>query len=121
MPSPLPRLNTRTQKGVLLVSAGILVLVACAAAVFVRQRQKAPVSPINATELRHLSENDSVSLLTIDGELMTATLKNGGRVQAVVTNQVAQSDMISSFDKLGVPIEYNSLRPSPWSNAVTWA
>jgi cell division protease FtsH len=120
MPSPLPRLSTRSQKGVLMVVAGVLILVLTALLTIVHLRQRPVVTSINATQLKQLASKPDISLLSVDGELMTVTLKDGSQLQAIVTNPAAQHDLITLFDQSSVPLEYSSLRPSPFSTAVTW-
>jgi len=67
-----------------------------------------------------MADSSQANLLKIDGELLTASLKDGTQVQAVVTNQVAQSELIAVYDKSSVPVEYTSLRPSTLSNTLAW-
>jgi len=67
-----------------------------------------------------MADSSQANLLKIDGELLTASLKDGTQVQAVVTNQVAQNELIALFDKSSVPVEYTSLRPSTLSNSLAW-
>jgi len=120
MPSPLPRLGKRVQKGVIFGSVGLLVSVLCVSFFVFRQHTSAAVRVVNSTELRQLADSSQANLLKIDGELLTASLKDGTQVQAVVTNPVAQSELIAQFDKSSVPVEYTSLRPSTLSNTLAW-
>jgi cell division protease FtsH len=103
-----------------MVAAGILILVVCAALILHYERQQAVTTPINATQLRQWADKPEVSLLSVDGELMTITLKNGSELRAVITNPAAQHDVINLFDQNSIPVEYSSLRPSPLSTALTW-
>jgi len=120
MPSPLPRLGKRVQKGVIFGSVGLLVSVLCVSFFVFRQHTSAAVKVVNSTELRQMADSSQANLLKIDGELLTASLKDGTQVQAVVTNPVAQSELIAQFDKSSVPVEYTSLRPSTLSNTLAW-
>src|SRR6266404_488585 len=120
MPSPLPRLGKRVQKGVIFGSVGLLVSVLCVSFFVFRQHPSAAVRVVNSTELRQMADCSQANLLKIDGELLTASLKDGTQVQAVVTNQVAQNELIALFDKSSVPVEYTSLRPSTLSNSLAW-
>ncbi len=120
MPSPLPRLGKRVQKGVIFGSVGLLVSVLCVSFFVFRQHTSAAVRVVNSTELRQMADSSQANLLKIDGELLTASLKDGTQVQAVVTNQVAQNELIALFDKSSVPVEYTSLRPSTLSNSLAW-
>jgi cell division protease FtsH len=85
-----------------------------------RQHTSAAVKVVNSTELRQMADSSHANLLKIDGELLTASLKDGTQVQAVVTNPVAQSELIALYDKSSVPVEYTSLRPSTLSNTLAW-
>ncbi len=101
-------------------SVGLLVSVLCVSFFVLRQHTSSAVRVVNSTELRQMADSSQANLLKIDGELLTASLKDGTQVQAVVTNQVAQSELIAVYDKSSVPVEYTSLRPSTLSNTLAW-
>src|SRR3954451_16484013 len=104
MPSPLPRLNERSQKGLFVFLLGLaLLLIGVGIYLFYGHEQPATRS-INATQLRQIGEAGQSTLLSVDGELLTVTLQDGTQSQAVVTNQAAQHDLITLFDKANVQV-----------------
>jgi cell division protease FtsH len=120
MASPLPRLIPQTQKTSFLIALGLLLLLVAASIFLFYQRHQPIIQQINATELRKLGEGTEAASLSIDGELLTVTKKNGVVAQAVVTNPTAQYEIASLFEKSGVPVGYVSMRPSPVSTAMSW-
>ncbi len=120
MPSPLPRLIPRTQK-IPFVIAGFVLLVLMSTSIFIiRERQQPLVQKINYTQLRALGESGTISSLKINGEELTITSADGTVSQAVVTNEAAQQEVVALFAKSGVPVEFSSLQPSPFSTALNW-
>ncbi|HKR02454.1 MAG TPA: AAA family ATPase, partial [Pyrinomonadaceae bacterium] len=120
MPSPLPRLIPRTQKANLFIIAGLLMLLAAAAALTVHQMRKPAVMKINSTQLRSIGESNTAQALNVDGELLTVTDKSGVVFQAIVTNPAAQHEIISQFDKNKVPVDYASLQPGLLQTSGYW-
>ena len=120
MPSPLPRLLPRTQKLSFVVAVGLLLLLIAASFFTIYSRQQPVVRSINYTELRTLGESGTASSLSIDGEQLTVTMRDGTISQAIVTNESAQQEIVSAFAKSNVPVEFRSLRPSPISSAMGW-
>ncbi len=120
MPSPLPRLLPRTQKLSFVVAIGLLLLLVAANFYTIYSRQKPVVHNINYTELRTLGESGTAASLSIDGEQLTVTGRDGIVSQAIVTNESAQQEIVTAFAKSNVPVEFRSLRPSPISSAMGW-
>ena len=120
MPSPLPRLNERSQKGLFVFLLGLALLLIGVGIYLLYGREQHAARSINATQLRQIGEAGQATLLSVDGELLTVTLQDGTQSQAVVTNQAAQHDLITLFDKGNVQVEYNSMRPGALSSALTW-
>jgi cell division protease FtsH len=110
----------RTQKLNLIVAAGLLLLLIAVSFFTFYTRHKPVVHNINYTELRALGESGTASSLSIDGEQLTVTGRDGSVSQAIVTNESAQQEIVSAFAKSNVPVEFRSLRPSPISSAMGW-
>jgi cell division protease FtsH len=113
-------LGKRVQKGAILGIVGLLVSALCVSFFLLRQHASTAVKVVNSTELRQMADSRQANLLKIDGELLTASLRDGTQIQAVVTNPVAQSELIALYDKSNVPVEYISLRPGTLSNTLAW-
>jgi cell division protease FtsH len=120
MPSPLPRSILQSQKLSFAAVAGVLLLLVGASAYTFYQRRQPLVKKINYTELRSLSEATTVASLSIDGELVTVTGRDGSISQAVVPISEGQQEIAASFARHGVPVDYASLRPSPLTTIVGW-
>jgi cell division protease FtsH len=70
--------------------------------------------------LRALGEASTATALSIDGELLTVTQRDGSISQAVVPNTEAQQEIADVFAKNNVPVDYQSLRPSPFTTIIGW-
>lgn len=119
---PLPRLIPRTQKPSQLVIGGAVLLTVFAiigVQAYLQARQPI-VRKINYTQLRALGDTSMASSLVVDGELLTVIHPDGTRAQAIVTNAVAQQEIIAAFDKQHVPIEFRSLEPGLLSSMLSW-
>ncbi|HEX8774954.1 MAG TPA: AAA family ATPase [Pyrinomonadaceae bacterium] len=120
MPSPLPRLLPHTQKPSFIVAVGLLLLLLVASFYILYARHSPVVHNINYTQLRTLGESGAASSLSVDGEQLTVTGRDGVISQAIVTNEAAQQEIVAAFAKSNVPVEFHSLRPSPLSTAMGW-
>lgn len=120
MPSPLPRSILQSQKLSVTAIVGLLLLLAGASVYTIYQRRQPLVKKINYTELRALSDASTVASLSIDGELVTLTGRDGSISQAVVPISEGQQEIAASFAKHGVPVDYASLRPSSLMTIVGW-
>lgn len=120
MPSPLPRLLPRTQKLSISLAIGLLLLLIAASFFTIYTRNKPVVHNINYTELRSLGESGTASSLSIDGEQLTVTGRDGSVSQAIVTNEAAQQEIVAAFARSNVTVEFRSLRPSPVWSAMGW-
>ncbi|HEX8175312.1 MAG TPA: ATP-dependent zinc metalloprotease FtsH [Pyrinomonadaceae bacterium] len=120
MASPLPRLIPQAQKTSLFAAVALFLLLLAASAVIYYQRSQPPVKTIDYTELSHLSRSTEAASLQIDGEVMTVTGKDGSLQRAIVPDSAAQKEIAESFVKSNLPVQYQSLRPSPLSTALNW-
>lgn len=118
MPSPSPRSISLSQKSSLLISVGLLLLLVLASSFIIHERQQPVVKKLNSTQLRALGESGAAKSLTVEGELLTVTLQDGTVAQSIVTNEAAQLEIASIFEKGKVQVDYLSLRPSALSTAM---
>src|ERR1700730_10390122 len=110
MPSPLPRLIPRSQKSGVIVALAGLGLLLTASALISYQRNKTTVSTINYTQLHALGAASAASSLSVEGELITVIARDGTISQALVTNEAAQQEIVETFRKSNVPVEFHSSR-----------
>jgi len=110
----------RTQKSKLIISAGLLLLIAATTIFTVYQLRKPLARKINSTQLRVIGETAEAQSLKVDGELLIVTEKSGVVSEAIVTNPAAQHDIISMFYASKVPVEYASLQPSFIQSSGYW-
>ena len=118
---PFSRLIPRTQKTSLPLALLALALLVAGLAFALYTRPRPPVvQKINYTELRQLSEGTEALSLTVDGELLIVTRRDGTLAQAVVTTNSAQQEIINAFDHRQLPIEFRSLAPGLLSTTFDW-
>ena len=120
MPSPLPRLIPHSQKSVIVIASGLLILLIVASLFIIYHRRQPVVHDINSTELRALGENGRVASLKVEDETLIVTGQDGTISQAIVTNAATQNEIIGVFVKNNLPVEFSSLKPSAFSTAMTW-
>jgi cell division protease FtsH len=119
---PFSRLPPRTQKtSLLLVSIGAIsaLLAVVAFQTFYFSRQPV-VQNVNYTELRALTSDAAVRSLSVEGELMTVERIDGTRVQAIVTNAVAQKEIIGIFEEKKLPVAFSTMLPGRLASALNW-
>jgi cell division protease FtsH len=119
---PFSRLLPRTQKTSLIL-VGIGAISALLAVVifqtFYFSRQPV-VQNVNYTELHALTADAAVRSLMVEGELMMIEKIDGTRVQAIVTNAVAQQEIISVFENKKLPVVFNTMQPGRLASALNW-
>jgi cell division protease FtsH len=119
---PLSRLLPRTQKTTLTL-AGIgtisLLLGLVVFQTFYISRQPI-VHDVNYTQLRALTSDASIRSLLVEGELMMIEKIDGTRTQAIVTNAVAQQEIISVFEQKKLPVVFNTMQPGRLASALNW-
>ncbi len=122
---PLTRLIIRSRKAnplkasqLMALVTVILLLLSISAFHFFKSSEPA-VSEIDYTRLRAPDEIAAAASLSVDGELLTVTQKNGVLLQAVVTNEAAQQEIVSAFAKNNIPVKFRSLRPSIMKTAIS--
>jgi cell division protease FtsH len=118
MPSPLPRLITRSPKFVSVAALGLCLLLLLAGIYTLYQHSQPVVRNISYTDLRNLGT--TTTSLNVNGELLTVALNDGSIAQTVVTNEATQQEIVQEFAQRNVRIEFHSLKPSAISTALNW-
>lgn len=118
---PLPRLVLHAQKfnQVLLPALIVAIVVAGTLTVLIKTNTVAP-REINYTQLRAIGEASSAQSISVEGERFTVITRDGSVLQAVVTNDAAQQEIVNLFVKNGLPIEFRSLRPGTMVTIFNW-
>jgi cell division protease FtsH len=119
MPTPTPRVSVRTRK-VALVGLVITLSFLIAATVINYLREQPPVQKINYSQLYSLAETGGAVALSVDGETLTVTQADGSIVEATVTGETTQHEVVQLFRKNKVPVEFRPLQPGLLSNVLSW-
>ncbi|HVF50496.1 MAG TPA: ATP-dependent zinc metalloprotease FtsH [Pyrinomonadaceae bacterium] len=119
---PLPRLIPRKQKSTVAIAAVALLLLLSALITFelFYKRAQVVVHQINYTQLHTLGEASDALSLNVEGELLTVRQKDGSLSQTVVTNEAAQQEIVRTFTRNSVPVEFQSQRPGTLMTALSW-
>jgi cell division protease FtsH len=84
------------------------------------QREQPPVQRINYSQLYSLAEAGGASALQIEGETMMVTRPDGSLVEATVTGEAPQNDVVQLFRKNHVPVEFKPLQPGLLMSVLNW-
>ena len=120
MPTPTPRVSVRTRRVALACLAVVTFSLVIAASIVTYQRRQPQVQRINYSQLYSLAEAGGATALQIEGETMTVTRADGSLVEATVTGQSPQNDVIQLFRKNNVPIEFRPLQPGVLVSVMNW-
>jgi cell division protease FtsH len=120
MPTPTPRVSVRTRKVALATLAAITFSLVIAATIVTYQRQQPPVQKINYSQLYGFAEAGGAIALHVEGETLTVTKADGSLVEATVTGETAQHEVVQLFRKNNVPVEFRPLQPGLLSSIVSW-
>ena len=120
MPTPTPRVSVRTRRVALVTLSIITICLTIATAVVTYQRQQPPVQTINYSQIYSLAEAGGVAALQVEGSTLTVTKVDGSLVEATVTGETAQHEVVQLFRKNNVPVEYRPVQPGLLSNLVTY-
>ena len=120
MPTPTPRVSVRTRRVALACLAVVTFSLVIAASIVTYQRRQPQVQRINYSQLYSLAEAGGATALQIEGETMTVTRADGSLVEATVTGQSPQNDVIQLFRKNNVPIEFRPLQPGVLVSVLNW-
>jgi cell division protease FtsH len=105
-------LPSKKKTTTLVVFGSLLLLVVALATVGIINRQLQPVvRDVNFTQLRELADAGAARSVNVSGEVVTVTQGDGVVVRGVVTNAVAQHEVVSVFEKGHVPVEYETMQP----------
>ena len=120
MPTPTPRVSIRTRKVALLGLAITTLSFLITASIVTYVRQQPPVQKINYSQLYTFAEAGSAVALSVEGETMTMTKADGTLVEATVTGEAAQHEVVQMFRKHNVLVEFKPLRPGLLSTVLSW-
>jgi cell division protease FtsH len=120
MPTPTPRVSVRTRKVALATLAAITFSLVIAATIVTYQRQQPPVQKINYSQLYGFAEAGGAIALHVEGETLTVTKADGSLVEATVTGETVQHEVVQLFRKNNVPVEFRPLQPGLLSSIVSW-
>src|SRR6266850_112816 len=120
MPTPVPKVSLRIRKVILSLSAIIILLFVATASVVLYQRHQPLVEKINYSQLYKLAETSSGASLTVEGETLTIKRLDGSLVEATVTGEAAQHEVVELFRKNSVPVEFRPLQPGLFVTALNW-
>ncbi|HKV36299.1 MAG TPA: ATP-dependent zinc metalloprotease FtsH [Pyrinomonadaceae bacterium] len=110
MPTPTPRVSVRTRRLALACLAVVTFSLVIAASIVTYQRHQPRVERINYSQIYSLAEAGGATGLQIEGETMTVTRQDGSIVQATVTGEAPQNDVVQLFRKHNVPVEFRPLQ-----------
>jgi len=119
MPTPLPKLFLRRRTMIVAASA-IFTLLLIAVAVVLYQRSLPVVQKINYSQLYNVAQTSRGVGLVIEGETLTVRTSDGSLVEATVTGQAAQQEVIELFRKNNAPIEFRPVQPGLAITLVNW-
>ena len=120
MPTPTPRVSIRTRKVALLGLAITTLSFLITASIVTYFRQQPPVQRINYSQLYSFAEAGGAVALSVEGETMTVTKIDGTLVEATVTGEAPQNEVVQLFRKNNVPIEFKPLQPGFLSVVLSW-
>ena len=120
MPTPTPRVSIRTRRMALAIMAIISISLCIAATIVTYQRQQPPVQKINYSQLYSFAAPGTAVALQVEGETLTVTKADGSLVEATVTGETAQHEVVQLFLKNNVPVEFRPIQPGMLSSVVSW-
>jgi cell division protease FtsH len=121
MPTPAPRVSLRSRKVVTCSVAFILVVLIAVASVVTYQHRLPKVEKINYSQLYSVAETGVATALQVEGETITITKKDGSLVEATVTGEAAQHEVVELFRKSNVPVAFRPLQPGLFVSVFNWA
>lgn len=119
MPTPLPKLFLR-RRTMIVAATAVSTLLVIAVAVVLYQRSQPVVQKINYSQLYNVAQTSRGVALVIEGETLTVRTSDGSLVEATVTGQAAQQEVIELFRKNNAPIEFRPVQPGLAITLVNW-
>lgn len=120
MPTPLPKLFLRSRRALIVAATTVLTLLVVAGAIVLYQRSQPVVQKINYSQLYNVAQTSSGVALVIEGETLTVRKADGSLVEATVTGQAAQQEVIELFRKANAPIEFRPVQPGTAMTFLNW-
>lgn len=120
MPTPVPRLFLRSRKVTLTLLITFAVALAITDSVIFYQQRQPTVAKINYSQIYSLAESTAGAALTVEGETLTVKKLDGSIVEATVTSQAAQHDVIENFRKNNVPVEFRPVQEGMLVSVLNW-
>jgi len=105
---------------VAIVGLAVIIPSLVAASIALYQSQLSSVQKINYSQLYSLAETGGAVALSVEGETITVTKADGSVVEATVTGETTQHDVVQLFRQKNVPVEFRPLQPGLLSNIVSW-
>ena len=121
MPTPAPRVSLRARKVTLTALSLVLLSLAVVASVIVYQHSQPKVQKINYSQLYTLAGATGATALTVEGETLSVRKQDGSVVEAIVTGEAAQHEIVELFRKNNVPVEFRALQPGVVVSVLNWA
>ncbi len=120
MPTPSPRVSVRTRKLAIVGLSVIILSLIVAGTIAIYQSQLSSVQKINYSQLYKLAETGGAVALAVEGETLTVTKADGSLVEATVTGETTQAEVVQLFRKNNVPVEFRPLQPGLLSDVLSW-
>jgi cell division protease FtsH len=105
---------------VAVVALAVVIPSLVAASIAIYQSQLSSIQKINYSQLYNLAETGGATALSVEGETITVTKADGSLVEATVTGETTQHDVVQLFRQKNVPVEFRPLQPGLLSNIVSW-
>jgi cell division protease FtsH len=120
MPTPTPKLFLRTRKATIIVLAAVVISFTATVSVVLYQRSQPVVQKINYSELYKIAQISSGVALIVEGETLTVRKADGTAVEATVTGESAQHEVVELFRKNSLPVEFRPVQPGLAATFVNW-
>jgi cell division protease FtsH len=120
MPTPVPRVSLRVRRAVLITAITMASIVVLVSAFMVYEAHLPPVQKINYSELYAIADAGAAASLKVEGETLTVTRRDGSIVEATVTGETTQHEVVQLFRKNSVPIAFAGLQPSTLVSVLNW-
>ena len=120
MAAPTPRVSVRTRRVAVVALAIATISFVTAVTILNYLRTQPPVQKINYSQLYTLAEAGNAVALQVEGETMTVTKADGSLVEATVTGESPQNEVVQLFRKNKVPVEFRPLQPGLLSTIASW-
>jgi cell division protease FtsH len=120
MPTPAPKLFLRTRRATIILLAAVIISFTVTATVVLYQRSQPVVQKINYSELYKVAQISTGVALIVEGETLTVRKSDGTAVEATVTGESAQHEVVEMFRKNNLPVEFRPVQPGLAATLVNW-